>query len=103
MTIRNILFIISFGLLSWLFVDSCFQLDIAVTKNNALTRMEKLKVDEIQYIDSVKVYAKSTLDILRQNTIRNSDLATKRIFLLLTLTIILFFLWTAKFKRKISS
>lgn len=103
MTIRNILFIISLGILGWLFVDSFFQLDIAATKNNALIRMKKIEVDKMQNIDSVKVYAKSTLDIIRQNTISNSALATKRIFLLLTLTIILFFLLTSKIKRKISS
>jgi|SRR5579875_3278767 len=103
MTIRNILFIISLGLLSWLFFDNFFQLDIAATKNNTLMRMKKIEVDEMQNIDSVKVYAKSTLDIIRQNTIRDSALATKRILLLLTLTIIMSFLWTSKFRRKISS
>jgi len=102
MTTRTILFIISFGLLGWLFVDSFFQLDIAATKNNALTNMKKLEVDKMQ-IDSVKIYAKSNLDTIRQNTRRNSELATKHILFLLAITIVLFILWTSKFNGKILS
>ena len=103
MTVKTLLFILTLGLLAWLFIDNVFQLDIAATKNNGLTSMKKQEVEEMQNIDSLKVYAKSTLDIIRQNTKRNSDLATKHILLLLTVIIILLFLWTSKFKRRISS
>ena len=96
MTVKTFLFILSLGLLVWLFIDSTFQLDIAATKNNGLTSMKKQEVDELQNIDSVKTYAKSTLDIIRQNTRTNSTIATKRIWLILILLVIQLFLWTKR-------
>ena len=96
MTIRTILITISFGLLVWLLIDNIFQLDIAATKNNGLTAMEKQKVDEMQNIDSVKSYAKSSLDKMRKNTSNNSLRATKRICLILTVIFIQLFLLTRK-------
>ncbi len=96
MTIRTILITISFGLLVWLLIDNIFQLDIAATKNNGLTAMEKQKVDEMQSIDSVKTYAKSSLDKMRKNITNKSSLATKRIWLVLTVIFIQLFLLTRK-------
>lgn len=100
MTIKTVLFIVSLGLLAWLLVDSIFQLDIAATKNNGLINSEKLKVDRSQNIDSLKIFAKSNLDAIRQNTRRNSELATKRIWLVLTLTVIQIILWTLPVRKK---
>lgn len=88
MSFKTILFIISVGLLVWLLIDSTFQLDIAATKNDGLINSEKQKVDDLQNIDSVKIYAKLKLDVIRQNTRRNSDLGTKKIWLILILTVI---------------
>jgi hypothetical protein len=96
MTIRTILITISFGLLVWLLIDNIFQLDIGATKNNGLTAMEKQKVDEMQSIDSVKTYAKSSLDKMRKNVTNKSSLATKRIWLVLTVIFIQLFLLTRK-------
>jgi hypothetical protein len=96
MTVKTLLFILSLGLLVWLFIDSTFQLDIAATKNNGLTSMKKQEVDEMQNIDSVKTYAKSTLDIIRQNTRTNSAISTKRIWLILILLVLQLFLWTKR-------
>ena len=96
MSFKTILFIISFGLLVWLLIDSTFQLDIAATKNNGLTSMKKQEVDEMQNIDSVISYAKSSLDKMRKNTSNNSLRATKRIWLILTVIFIQLFLLTRK-------
>jgi hypothetical protein len=93
MTFRKLLFILSLGILTWLFIDSTFRLDIAATKNDGLTNMKKQEVDQMQNIDSVKTYAKSTLDIIRQNRRKNSDIATKRIWLILIVGIIQLFLF----------
>ena len=100
MTVNTLLFILSLGLLTWLFIDSTFQLDIAVTKNNGLTIMKKQEVDEMQNIDSVKIYAKSTLDIIRHNTIKNSETATKRIWLILIVAVMQLVLWINRTSKK---
>ena len=55
--------------------------------------MKKQAVDQMQNIDSVKTYTKSTLDIIRQNTRTNSDNATKRIWLILIVGVCHLFLW----------
>ena len=91
---------LSLGLLVWLLADSIFQLDIAATKNNGLINSEKLKVDRSQNIDSLKIFAKSSLDAIRQRTRRNSELATKRIWLILTLTVIQIILWILPVKKR---
>ena len=102
MTIKPVLLTITFGLLIWLLIDSFFQLDIAATKNNGLTNTEKGKVDEMQNIDSLKVYSKSNLDVIRQNIRNTSSLATKRIWQIFVLIIIQVFLLIYKKRRSIS-
>jgi hypothetical protein len=59
MTIKNILVLLSLSLLVWLFVDSFFQIDIAATKNNGLTKMKQMEVDRLQNIDSLKTISKA--------------------------------------------
>lgn len=103
MTIRIILLIISFGLLVWLFVDNVFQLDIAATKNDGLINSQKIKIDSIENIDSIKVLVKSNLDIIRQNTKRNSKLAIKRIWIILGLAFIQIAVWTLQIKKRSNS
>ena len=98
MTLRTLLITISFGLLSWLLIESVFQLDIATTKNNGLINMAKSEVDEMQNIDSLKIHVKSNLDIIRQNKRYESSLAVKRIWLITVLIFIQVLLWTEKRK-----
>ncbi|MEO8711321.1 MAG: hypothetical protein ABI405_04310 [Parafilimonas sp.] len=100
MTIRTILTTITFGLLVWLLIDSMFQLDIAATKNDGLINSEKMKVESFQNIDSVKVYAKSKLDVIRQNTKRNSVIATKRIWVIIGLIVLQMFLLSNASRKK---
>ena len=100
MTIRAILMTVTFGLLVWLLIDNIFQLDIAATKNDGLINSEKMEVGDFQNIDSVKIYAKSKLDIIRQNTKRNSIIATKRIWIIIGLIFLQLFLFTNTIKRK---
>jgi hypothetical protein len=88
MTIKNFLFLLSFGLLIWLFIDSVVQLDIAATKNNGLTNMKKMDVDRFQNIDSAKTVAKTNFEIIRTNTRTNSALATKRLWIITALVLI---------------
>lgn len=92
-SVKTFLFLLSLGLLIWLFIDSAFQLDIAATKNNGLISMKKHEIDQMQNIDSVKTYSKYTFEIIRQNSRTNSAIATKRILLILVLIIIQLFLW----------
>lgn len=88
MAIRNILVLLSLGLLVWLFIDSSFQLDIAATKNNGLTSMKKMEVDRLQNIDSLKSIAKTNIDIIRNNTKANSTHATKRLWIIVALGLV---------------
>lgn len=85
MTIKNVLFLLSFGLLIWLFIDNFFQLDIAVTKNNGLSNMKKMEVERLQNIDSIKTVAITNFEIIRTNTRTNSSLATKRLWIIAAL------------------
>jgi hypothetical protein len=64
---RAILIMFSLGILALLLMDSISQLDITPIKNNELTNVKKHKIDEIQNIDSIKIYAKSIFDTERQN------------------------------------
>jgi len=89
MTIKNFLFLLSLGLLIWLFIDNFFQLDIAATKNNGLTNIKKIEVDQLQNIDSIKAVAKTNFEIIRTNTRTNSTLATKRLWIIAALGLLL--------------
>lgn len=67
MTIRNILNLISLGLLFYLLIDSFMHFDIAATKNNALNRMHKSEIDSTQSILLVKQKAKGYIDAIRKD------------------------------------
>ena len=88
MIIRNTLITVVFGLLIWLLIQNTFHLDITSTKNNVLVQSEKIKVDNFQNIDSVKVYAKLKLDIIRQNSKKNSEIATHRIWIIIGIIVL---------------
>jgi len=66
MKIRKILHLISLGLLLYLLVDSFMHFDLAATKNNAMTSMQKMEIDNTQNIDTVKQKAKEYLDTIRR-------------------------------------
>lgn len=83
MIYRDILVLFIFGLLVWLLIDNVLQIDLASTKNNQLIQSEKIKVDNFQKIDSLKIYTKSKLDVINQNTKNNSEIATKRIWIII--------------------
>ena len=99
---RTILMTVIFGLLVWLLIDNIFQLDIAATKNDALTNSEKMRVENFQNIDTAKTYAKSKLDIIRQDTKRNSIIATKRIWIIIGLISLQLLLLNNNLKKKSS-
>lgn len=101
MTIKTILLTIIFGLLVWLLIDNINELDIASTKNDGLINSEKLKVEDFQNIDTVKTYAKSKLDVIRQNTKRNSSNASKKIWFILGVMVCLIILLSTCQKRKV--
>ena len=101
MIIRKILITVIFGLLIWLLIDNLLHIEIATTKNNYLINSEKLKADSFQNIDSVKVFAKSKLDIIRQNTKSNSIIATERMWIILVIILLLItYLTFYKFAKK---
>jgi hypothetical protein len=66
MTTRKILYLVSFGLLLYLLIDSFMHFDLAATKNNAMTSMQKMEIDSTQSIDTVKQKAKEYLDTIRR-------------------------------------
>ncbi len=58
MVLRKILKIVSFGLLFYLLANSFMNFDFAASKNNAFTTMQKMEIDSIQSIVTVKQKAK---------------------------------------------
>lgn len=75
MNIKTLLIVISLALLIWLFIDNLNQLDIVPVKNDSLINSKKIEIDKMQQIDSVKIYAKATLDLIRTKRINNSEKA----------------------------
>jgi hypothetical protein len=104
MIVKVFTFVVSFALLLWLLIDCSLQLDIAATKNDHLIRSEKIKIDEMEHIDSVKVYAKAKLDSIRKGAQTDGDFAKKRIKLILTLSAVqlLLFVWCCFGKQNFS-
>ena len=101
MKTKNIAIVLSFGLLAWLFIDSFTHLDFVASKNEALTRMKKTEVDHQQSIDSVKNIAKANFDLIRKNHKAESELASKRIKIIIALIILQFVVlfFTTKSKK----
>ena len=101
MIIRKILITAIFGLLIWLLFDNLQQIEIAPTKNSHLINSEKSKADGFQNLDSVKIFAKSKLDIIRQNTKNNSIVAIERMWIILGIILLLItHLTFSKFAKK---
>lgn len=66
MTIRKVLHFVSFGIILFLLADSFTNFDLAATKNNAMTSMQKIEIDNLQSIDTAKQKAKDYLDTIRR-------------------------------------
>ncbi len=63
---NRVIFLLSLGILLYLFYDSFFNIEIAVSKNNAFTQIQKQEIDAAQNIDSVKQLGKKYLDTIRR-------------------------------------
>ena len=96
MTLRKTLQIISFGLLLYLLADSLMHFDLAASKNNAFTSMQKMEIDSTQNIDAVKLKAKGFLDTIRRVHKKYSDKSVINFWLIAGLIIIQIFLFINK-------
>ena len=97
MTIRKILNLVSLALLFYLLVDSFMHFDLAATKNNAMTSMQKMEIDSTQSIDTVKQKAKEYLDTIRRVHRQHSAQSVINFWLLIGLVLIQTFLLSRKF------
>ena len=102
MTIAKVLHFVSFGILLYLLADSFMHFDLAATKNNALTSMQKMQIDDLQSIDTVKQKAKNYLDTIRRVHREYSAQSVINFWLLVGLILIQTFLLSMKL-RKIST
>jgi hypothetical protein len=62
----RVIFLLSLGILLYFFYDSFLNIEIAISKNNAFTQMQKEEIDACQNIDSVKQLGKKYLDTIRR-------------------------------------
>ena len=93
---------ISFGLIFYLLADSFMQFDFAASKNNAFTSMQRMEVDSIQNIDTVKQKAKYYLDTIRRVHKKYSDNSIINFWLLVGLVIIQVFLFMNKQPKRVT-
>ena len=100
MTLRKVLQIVSFGLLFYLLADSFMHFDFAASKNNAFTSMQKMEVDSIQNIDTVKQKAKDYLDTIRRVHKKYSDKSVINFWQLVGLISIQTFLFINKHPKR---
>jgi hypothetical protein len=70
---KIILNILSFGLLIWLLFESLGQINIAATKNRSLVNTDKIRIDSIPNIETVKSESKKLLDQRYQDFEAESD------------------------------
>ncbi len=86
--------LISISICVYLLSINSGNLDVAATKNNALTHSLKNEIDMLENVDSVKTITKNYLDVMKESRQHNSTIATKNIFgfsaLILLQIIILF-------------
>ena len=96
MILRRILQVVLFGLLVYLLADSFMHFDLAASKNNAFTSMQKMEIDSTQNIDTVKLKAKGLLDTIRSVHKKYSDKSVINFWLIAGLIIIQIFLFINK-------
>ena len=56
----------SLGILLYLFYDTFLNIEIAISKNNTFTQIQKKEIDAEENIDSVKQLGKKHLDTIRR-------------------------------------
>ncbi|MFV8368027.1 hypothetical protein [Flavobacterium sp. LB2R40] len=83
MKFNKLLFAFTILLISILLFESISNLDIGRTKNDYLTNKEKMKTDKYENIEALKNFAKSKIEIIKQNRILESNKATNRIYLII--------------------
>jgi hypothetical protein len=88
MNIRKLLQLLSLALLLYLLADAFVHIEWAVTKNNALTSMQKAEIDRIQNMDTLKQKAKEELDVGRNIHRCYSDRSMTNFWLLAALVTI---------------
>ena len=96
MTLTKILQVVSFGLLFYLLAGNFMNFDIAASKNDAFTSMQKSEVDSTQNIDTVKQKVKGYLDTIRRVHKKYSNKSVINFWLLVGLVIIQAFLFINK-------
>ena len=99
MLIRSILSLVSISLLIYLLMIDINYIDFAATKNNHLTAWQKAEIDAANNIDSVKLKAKQSLDIIRQDARNDSKVAIRSSRILTVILIIQIILLTIYFRR----
>jgi hypothetical protein len=89
----RVIFLLSLGILLFLFYDSFLNIEIAISKNNAFTQIRKQEIDVVQNIDSVKQLGKTHLDTIRRvhrNYSRKALINTGLLIVVILFQIILF-------------
>ena len=89
----RVIFLLSLVILLYLFYDTFLSIEIAPSKNNAFTQIQKQEIDAVQNIDSVKQLGKKYLDTIRRAHKKYSGKAlinTGLLFVLIIFQIILF-------------
>ena len=80
--IRKLSMFILIVLVIILFVKNLWNLDIAISKNNALTRQQQKAVEQMQSIDSIKQEAKTAIQQIREAHIKRSQTSSWSLFIL---------------------
>lgn len=62
----RVIFLLSLGILLYLFYDTFLNIEIAISKNNTFTQIQKKEIDAEENIDSVKQLGKKHLDTIRR-------------------------------------
>jgi hypothetical protein len=99
---RRIILTIVFLSIVLLLIECFLSFDFAASKNNAFTHMPKDEIEKMANIDSVKIKAKESLDIIRRIHRDNANQASWR-FLLLIFILIGIILLTFNKKRNVTN
>ena len=62
----RVIFLLCLVILGYLFCDAYLNIEIAASKNNTFTQIQKQEIDALQNIDSVKQLGKIHLDTIRR-------------------------------------
>lgn len=88
MKLDKLLFSFTIILILILLSESVSNLDFASNKNNYLINMEKIKVDKYENIESLKILAKSKIEIIKQSRMQESNNARNRIYLIIAIVLL---------------